>query len=278
MEDVKELIHNREWDVLILLDACRFDMFKKVYREFFNGCELLQCLSPATHTPEFLFKVFTVGDWKDVVYVSGNAFCNSKNVPTSKFNFVGNKYFKKVMDVWLTGWSDELGTVPPGEVNKHAVIAMDLYKKARFIVHYMQPHAPYIYYGGGGSTLKSYWKRNVLTNGGGVDIRKKLRDIVFRFFSERTIWIVSRMLGKLPKNGMGSIWFKHGRAGYIRGYLEDLKLALGYVKQLVDRYPSKRFVVMSDHGERLGERGNYGHSKIYKRDRIILEVPWLEVG
>ena len=50
---------------------------------------------------------------------------------------------------------------------------------------------------------------------------------------------------------------------------------LNYTKKIVDKFPEKRVVITSDHGERLGEGGDYGHSG--QRDKIIIEVPWLEI-
>ena len=49
---------------------------------------------------------------------------------------------------------------------------------------------------------------------------------------------------------------------------------LKHVKKIIDLYPKKKIIITSDHGERLGEKGNYGHGG--KKEKVLLEVPWLE--
>ena len=46
-------------------------------------------------------------------------------------------------------------------------------------------------------------------------------------------------------------------------------------KKIVDKCPHKKIVVTSDHGERLGEKGDFGHSGQY--DKEIIEIPWYEI-
>ena len=51
-------------------------------------------------------------------YISGNPYINSK-VGIKGFN--ARRHFYKVIDVWDFGWNEELGTVPPENVNKTAL-------------------------------------------------------------------------------------------------------------------------------------------------------------
>ncbi|GAH33181.1 unnamed protein product, partial [marine sediment metagenome] len=44
-----DLMHSVDWDVMFIIDACRFDYFKKYYKEIFhNKGELKKAISPAT--------------------------------------------------------------------------------------------------------------------------------------------------------------------------------------------------------------------------------------
>jgi len=278
-----------DWDCLIILDACRYDIFEKVYREFFthNG-NLKKAVSCAYSTPEFLFRVFYDKNLNDTIYVSGNGFINSKNVPIpakltdQKEDFVASKHFKKVIDVWDEGWSQKYGTVHPEEMNKHALVSMHLRPKLRHIIHYVQPHEPYIYYGGGigGAFLGGANKKKTLK------WKDKLNHKLNKYFTNETIWTISGWLGVLPKNGKGNIYYKYGRQGFMKGYEEDLKLALEYVKSLIEKFPNKKFVITADHGEMLGEKGNYGHFNSHRNLReikseverkVLREVPWFEI-
>lgn len=268
---------NQDWDVLVILDACRYDKFEKYYKQYFIDGKLSKAISPATHTPEFLYKCFKT-KLDDTVYVSGNMFVNSKNIPLnhwdSNYSWYPKDYFSRIVDVWDTGFDKSLGTIPPWEINKHTIVSMDLNKHKRFIVHYMQPHAPFLSWKTNGENIKDYWtkKENDVKT-----FREKMIHWAFGYFSERTMWIIGNLLGRLPKDGRGQLYIKEGRQGYINHYENNLKIVLKYVKQLIDLFPSKKFLVISDHGDRLGEGGHYGHSKTKIRDRIITEVPWLKL-
>ena len=66
------------------------------------------------------------------------------------------------------------------------------------------------------------------------------------------------------------------KEGIIKGYTEDVKIALNHAKKIVDKFPDKNIIVTADHGELLGEHGRYSHvlDRYYKE---IVEVPWLEI-
>jgi len=55
------------------------------------------------------------------------------------------KHFYKIIDAWDYGWNSFLGTVPPWILNRIALNAIRRFKNKRFIIHYIQPHAPYLY-------------------------------------------------------------------------------------------------------------------------------------
>lgn len=75
--------------------------------------------------------------------ISANPYINSK---TEVKGFNARKHFYKIIDVWDSGWNDELGTVPPENVNRIAlnIIKQFAHVQKRFIIHYLQPHFPYI--------------------------------------------------------------------------------------------------------------------------------------
>jgi len=102
-----EKLMDLDWDTLIILDACRFDYFAKVYREFFRGV-LKRKLSPATKTADWVKVVFKE-KYNDVIYVSANPIINSK---VSVWGFDAKQHLYKVVDVWDWGWSEEWGSVP----------------------------------------------------------------------------------------------------------------------------------------------------------------------
>lgn len=284
IEEMPINVLTQDWDVLIILDACRYDKFEQVYKEFFNNGTLYKAVSPATYTPEFLYKIFKDAYLKDTIYVSANAFVNSKNVPICDYDFVATPHFKKVIDVWYHGWNEKLGTVHPKDVNLNAIATMDLNRSNRFIIHYMQPHYPFLFYGGDITqqkltdyNLEIKQSASRLTQNRS-SLVEKFKKFMFKHISEESIWTFADFWGIRITNGMGLIWLEYDEVGFIKGYVENIKIVLRYVKKLVELYPKKKFLIISDHGEWLGEKGIYGHFKTHRREFPTLLVPWFEIG
>jgi len=133
-------VMKEKWDYLIILDACRYDYFAKIYKDYFSG-KLEKGISLGHGTLEWLKKNFT-DYYHDIVYVSGNPYANSK---IGVRGFDAKKHFYKVVDVWQFGWDEKLGTVPPEKINFAALEVIKRFPTKKFIIHYIQPHAPYIF-------------------------------------------------------------------------------------------------------------------------------------
>ena len=96
-----------DWDVLIILDACRYDTFKKV----FNELKVNKANSEASHTTRWLKEHFLHGNYHDVIYVSGNPFINS-----SGYKFPSPAVFCEIFDVWNSGFDNRTGIVKASSV------------------------------------------------------------------------------------------------------------------------------------------------------------------
>lgn len=259
---------------MIVLDACRYDIFKEMSQKILGKSKVEKMISPATQTVEWLDKTFKNQDFSDVIYVSSNPFVNSKGIIPEQggYSFNGKSYFKKIVNVWDKGWNPDISTVHPLDVNKAAIVSMDLNPRFRHIIHYMQPHSPYIFYGG----LKTHMHpvQNMQKNLNPGTEFSFLSKIANKLLSQETIWKIGKGLGKQPTWDLGKLWFRYGREGIEKGYREDLKLVLNHVKKLIKLFPKKKIIITADHGERLGEKGNYGHGG--KREKAVIEIPWLE--
>ncbi|RQG91529.1 hypothetical protein EA462_06100 [Natrarchaeobius halalkaliphilus] len=89
-----------EWDNLILLDACRFDMFQTA--SDIDG-SISKTISKGSTTKEFLENTFSNAEYYDTVYVTSNP----------QYVNVGlNDVFHAVIDVWdwgiSTNWKSKL--------------------------------------------------------------------------------------------------------------------------------------------------------------------------
>jgi hypothetical protein len=123
-------VMNEDWDNLLILDACRYDLFA-------SNCdlegELKSVRSKGTHTGEWMRRNFAGGAYHDTVYVSANP--NPSDVDAA---------FADVYAVWETGWDDEMHTVPPEVMVDQCVSAAKEYPSKRIICHFLQPHYPWI--------------------------------------------------------------------------------------------------------------------------------------
>lgn len=130
-------VMERDWDNLIILDACRYDSFKQL-----NEIEgvLEKVNSQATCTPQWLKRNFTEY-YDDVVFVAGNPYVSS--IATDGY-FDAEEHFFHVDHVWEHGWDDDSGTVTPEKMNQRIRELKEKYPEKRFIMHYLQPHEPFI--------------------------------------------------------------------------------------------------------------------------------------
>jgi len=141
---------SEDWDNLLILDACRADSFEQyIYTEQFDEYDVKT--SKASATPEWIQKNFKDGSFGDTVYVSGNPWVSK----------IASDAFHDIVNIWLEDYDfeqddlaeahtlNDLGipfeeTVTAKRVNEAACQAAKKYDDKRLIIHYIQPHAPYI--------------------------------------------------------------------------------------------------------------------------------------
>lgn len=126
-------VMSEEWDSLIILDACRVDYFEEVADlSMFDDYRVVT--SKASATPEFVAKHFTGQEFGDTVYVNSNPHI-SRDAPGS---------FHERYDLWVNAFDEEASTVLPETARDWGLKAAQEYPNKRLIVHYNQPHGPYI--------------------------------------------------------------------------------------------------------------------------------------
>jgi len=121
---------DRKWDVLIVLDACRYDTFKEVG---FKRGSLKKEQSIGSWTEMWLKKTFIDNNYEDIVYISANP-------QTAK---VKDKFYKHI-PLYKDKWNEKYGTVLPEVVSQDLVEKNAMHPNKKIIAHYLQPHAPSI--------------------------------------------------------------------------------------------------------------------------------------
>ena len=234
-------IADEEWDNLIILDACRYDIFEELNR--ING-KLEKRVSRGSNTKGFLLENFKNNphSFKDIVYVSANPYVTM---------FLSAE-FHRIIPVWDYGWDSNLNTVPPENVVEATLEAHRNYPNNRLIIHFMQPHAPFLTAKFPNVTGFKEHRNAALKN------VHKMRDL--------TVWSLLKKGELDPKD----VW---------SAYRKNLVLVLPYVKTLLDILPGKT-IVTSDHGNLISERPHIlypfkesGHPDGFYVKKLTL-VPW----
>ena len=110
--------------------------------------ELQEVYSEGYNTNTWFDRTF-VRPYKDVVYISANPMINSKGIDSRQLRSLfaprarkkAPQLFKKIVDVWDYGWDWNVGTVLPETVNE---TVKEYQSQKRKIIHYLQPHHPYL--------------------------------------------------------------------------------------------------------------------------------------
>jgi hypothetical protein len=230
-------IFSKDWDTLIILDGCRYDAFESNHA--LPG-ELTSVRSRGAHTSEFLRGNFDDRTLYDTVYTTA-----SPQLERRRDNI--DVELHAVENVWNTDqWDDGEGTVRPAAMTETAVEAHETYPNKRHVVHYMQPHYPFI----------------------GSEITEQ-----------------SRQYNEQPDNGL-DIWnqkmqgeLNASSEEIFDAYLRNLDIVLGQVEGLLSEISGK-VVVSADHGNLFGERTSplpireWGHPpRLYVPS--LVTVPWL---
>lgn len=129
-------IFDEDWDNLIILDACRYDMFAE--QSTLDG-DLQHRQSRGSSTVEFLRANFDGRDLRDTVYVTANPqlYRNRDTIETD---------LHAVIDVWeKDGWDEEHKTVLPETMVEYVREATLEYPDKRVVSHFIQPHYPFLY-------------------------------------------------------------------------------------------------------------------------------------
>lgn len=238
-----QALRQKEEFLLIVLDACRYDVFADVAPEYLEFARLDPIRSEGHNTFEYVAQCWP-DEYPDTEYISAATPVNSD--PRSAYSdalveqyggYVPSEHLD-IRDVWSESWDESIGITPPAPVTDATLKA----EGQRVVAHYFQPHAPYI------------GRQSLLGHADDENSRPRQGEAVDAPVWQRVKW--------------GDVTRGQLRAAYE----SNLRRALHEVCRLVEETDIEHIVVMGDHGEALGEYGIYAHPPVeHPRTR---RVPW----
>lgn len=223
-----------DWENLFILDACRLDLYREIEPEA-EGRN-----SKGSSTAEFVEKNFSEGDFSDIVYVTGNPHFSGEMFE----ELTGRKpqqVFHETFHTYMEDWDKENGTVLPEPLIRDAKTARKLFPEKKVVVHFMQPHYPFV--------------NNDVFDDAGIsqDLDKLSEDV------SNQVWMMLAK-GELSKE---QVW---------DAYRGNLEYVLDKVKVFAKTLEGET-VITSDHGNSMGENSFYGHPRGVST-KELREVPY----
>lgn len=237
-----------DWDVLIILDACRYDLFCK-----YLGKECSYIISVGSKTGEWFKNTFRERRVEDIVYVSGNPWISKYFVK----KLFGSIPFYHLEEVWKYGWDERIGTTLPSEVTRASIKLVNRYPSKRFIIHYLQPHHPFVKLRFRG--VYPFVKLN---------FKKIHNEDIYRWWRKG----VAKSVWYFFEQGMIS------KEKILDAYYYNLIWVMNEVKKLgkILKMKKQQTFITSDHGNHLGENNIYAHLKGLRTEELV-KVPWIDL-
>ncbi|WP_181686641.1 hypothetical protein [Halorhabdus salina] len=127
-------IWEEDWDICIVLDACRWDLMNEVEADY-DFVDDNAKYSVASSSGEWIPKTFDGVDTSEVAYVTANPF--------SKM-LLDDEDFLVLDEVWDYAVDEAIRTIPADAVTDRGITAYRKHNPDKLILHYMQPHYPFV--------------------------------------------------------------------------------------------------------------------------------------
>jgi len=245
-------VFEREWDVLIILDACRPDALREVADEyeFIDEEGIQEVWSVASGSLEWACKTFItdyLDDINDTVYLGANGYVQKAlydglyappvAVPFGKpqNKVVSADDLLEMRNLHKLRADDDLRVVPPAEVTDAAIYAGREFDAERYMFHYNQPHIPWL-----------------------ADALKEERSITDREYNP---WK----------------YLRNGKMDYEEAweqYINNLRTVLDSVEILLSNFEADTVAITADHAEAIGEWRIHGHPTGFPFP-VVKKVPWV---
>jgi hypothetical protein len=248
-------VFEREWDALLILDACRVDAMQAVADEYDFIGTVESMTSVGSSSFEWMNNTFRTRykpQIRETAYLSQNSFVDQTfgkggttgkaSIPfePSKFDIVDPEDFAHIEHLWRAEFEDSSEWAVSGEavsrtspryITERAIEAGRTRDSNRLIVHYMYPHDPYVL-----ADRKLQPRFDAALKSGGA--------------TREEVW---------------------------DAYLENLRFVLDQVEILLENLDRERVAITADHGEAFGEYMFYRHPPACPIPSVR-KVPWVETS
>lgn len=218
-------IYADDWDLLIIVDACRADLMQEVAPQYdWLPDEIEVRQSRATATRPWMKRTFTdenAAGMAETDYVVGNPYSSA---------LLDEKDFNTLDEVHQYAWDADIGTVRPRPVTDRAIDTHRSGDGDRLLVHYLPPHFPSIPDHLGYNMHLENWEDADADTGADWD----------------GIWPAARN-GEISSE---RIW---------QAYRANLEHVLDDIELLLQNVDAENAILASDHGNALGEWWTWGH-------------------
>lgn len=247
-------VYEREWDLLVILDACRTDTLKEVAHEYDFIENVDTIWSVGSQSDEWMANTFKNSYRSEINrthYITANGHAtqlfereilppknNTTPIDLSSWELVDLEDFGQVDFIWKHNHDEKYNIVLPEVMTDYVIDAGRHSNSDMLIAHYMQPHLPYI-----GQALRENREATELEMKG----YECLED------------------GSAEKDEVYEL------------YRDTLRLVLDEVEELLQNIDADNVVITSDHGEAFGEFKAYGHPEGFPHP-IIKRVPWVQTS
>jgi hypothetical protein len=243
-------IYDRDWDLLLVLDACRVDALEAVAPEydFIEDVDSIWSVGSASH--EWICKTFTNDYYNEIsetALITSNPFFpqvfgegtyppKAYSIPLMwpDWDIVEQSAFKQFLHVHRHDFDDFFPEAPPQIMTDYAIQAGRTTDFDRMVVHYLQPHTPYI--------ADAYEEQRPLTD------------------VESDPWTAI-------EEGTASV------SEVKELYLDNLRMVLDSIGLLLQNIDAEDVIITADHGELFGEFGLHGHPEGFVHPDLK-KVPW----
>jgi len=269
-----DIIDDTDWDLCVLIDSCRYDVFKEKYKMLNVKEKVKKAFSRCSCTREFLQKHLG-REYVDIIYI---------NHTVSLKYWIPNTKFFKLIEVWKTHWEyKKWGTILPKDMTDITVDMLKAYPEKRVMLHYVQVHPPYLSDEYSDFHKIEFTPENsieewetgirVLGKDGKTEKKKKhigynsfFQGVLQNYLGRRRTWDFLNWLGVDIIDGYGRMYQKLGWEGLVKGYYINMDIILKEIKRLLKNYHGS-VLISSDHSQNF----DGGKKNIYEEP-----VPWLK--